>query len=171
MENPEDEIINRVSESGLIQFEMDKLKRIKTVELDITKWLWQGAVVREKEIREHVKNLTSENYKGLGVGLTVAEGSIIPDWAWMLITAKLPVAEFVVMGGMAGAEKESLRKAIEDISLDDFRDKRIVVRGCGGVGGPEELMRLQMKLQPAVKSLMFGEACSTVPVFKQKTTK
>ena len=62
MDKPDDEIINRVSESGLIQFEMDKLKRIKTVELDITKWLWQGAVVREKEFREHVKNLTSENY-------------------------------------------------------------------------------------------------------------
>jgi hypothetical protein len=75
------------------------------------------------------------------------------------------------MGGFAGAERESLRLAIEDINLDEFRGKRIVVRGCGGIGGPEELMRLQMKLQPAVKSLMFGEACSTVPVFKQKTTK
>ena len=171
MDKPDDEIINRVSGSGLMQFEMDKLDRIKTVELDFTKWLWQGTVVREKEFRGHVQNLNTEDFEGLGVGLTVAVDSIIPDWAWMLITSKLSDAEFVVTGGVNGAEKESLRKAIEEINLDDYRDKRILVSGCGGVGGAEELMRLQMKLQPVVKSLMFGEACSTVPLYKKKISK
>ena len=91
-------IRNRVEESGLIQIDLGQLSEIKCVELDFTDWLWQGMIVKEKEFREKAKNLKSENFVGLGVGLTCTEDAIVPDWAWMLVSATLSTSEFVVVG-------------------------------------------------------------------------
>lgn len=171
MMNPENKdldggIRNRVEESGLIQIDLGQLSEIKCVELDFTDWLWEGMIVKEKEFREKAKNLRPENYVRLGVGLTCTEDAIVPDWAWMLVSSTLSTSEFVVVGGLENAQAESLKRAIENLSPDEYSGKRVVIRGCSNFGGANSLLQIQQKLQPVVKSLMFGEACSTVPIYK-----
>ena len=167
----EGDIVNRVEKSGLIQIELDTIALIKCVELDFTDWLWRGVVVKEKEFRTSIKALDTEIYGGVGVGLTCREDVIVPDWAWMLISSKLNNAKFVVVGGMAAALAEATRIAIDNLNLGDYLDKRVVIKGCSNAGGADYLVQIQQKLQPVVKSLMFGESCSTVPVYKKPTVK
>ena len=164
-------IRNRVEESGLVQIDLDMIRTIPCVELNFTKWLWEGVVVKEKEFRAHIAEIDVSEFEGVGVGLSCTEDAIVPDWVWMLLSSKLSCAEFVVVGGIASAEIEALRRAIEGLQVDEYRDKRIVVRGCANSGGVEALVQIQQKLQPIVKGLMFGEACSTVPVYKKSQLK
>ena len=171
MMNPENKepdvgIRNRVEESGLVQIDLGQLSEIKCVEIDFTDWLWKGMIVKEKEFRDKAKDLNPENFVGLGVGLTCTEDAIVPDWAWMLISATLSTSEFVVVGGLENAQAESLKRAIESLSPEEYLGKRVVIRGCSNSGGANSLLQIQQKLQPFVKSLMFGEACSTVPIYK-----
>ena len=146
----EEPIRNRVAESGLIQLELSELIKI------------------EKEFRAKVAELNEEDYAGKGVGLTVNPDAIIPDWAWMVVSSKLSKAEFVVVGGLESAKAEALRKGIENVDTDAYKDARIIVRGCDEACGPEGLLLFLNKVRPLAKSIMFGEACSTVPVFKKK---
>ena len=169
--NLEEDIINLVDKSGLVQIELDTIASIRCVELDFTDWLWRGVVVKEKEFRASIKALDTEVYEGVGVGITCSEDAIVPDWAWMLISSKLNNAEFVVIGGITAARAEATRLAIVNLNLDEYIDKRIVIKGCSNSGGAEYLVQIQQKLQPVVKSLMFGEACSTVPVYKKPAVK
>ena len=171
MMNPENKepdvgIRNRVEESGLVQIDLGQLSEIKCVEIDFTDWLWKGMIVKEKEFRDKAKDLNPENFVGLGVGLTCTEDAIVPDWAWMLVSSTLSTSEFVVVGGLENAQAESLKRAIEGLSPEEYLGKRVVIRGCSNSGGANSLLQIQQKLQPFVKSLMFGEACSTVPIYK-----
>ena len=167
----EEGIVNLVDKSGLIQIELDTIASIRCVELDFTDWLWSGVVVKEKEFRSAINALDTETYDGVGVGLTCSEDAIVPDWAWMLISSKLNNAKFVVVGGLVAARSEATRLAIVNLNLDDYLDKRVVIKGCSNSGGADYLVQIQQKLQPVVKSLMFGEACSTVPVYKKPAVK
>lgn len=161
-------IRNRVAESGLIQLQLSELIEIDCVELDFTSMLHEGQVVIEKEFRTSIEGLDVSRYAGKGVGLAVSEEAIIPDWAWMVITAKLSESAFVVVGGLSGARDEALRRAIDNIDVSEYQDRRVIVRGCDKASGPEALLLFQTKIQPVAKTIMFGEACSTVPVFKKK---
>ena len=163
----EEPIRNRVAESGLIQLELSELISIDCVELDYTNWLHEGQVLIEKQFRLSVAELDNSEFSNKGVGLKVSDEAIVPDWAWMVICAKLDNAAFVVTGGLNGAQTEALRRGINAIELEKFKDQRIIVRGCDGAAGPEGLILFQTKLQPVAKSIMFGEACSTVPVYKK----
>ena len=165
MEKP---IRNRVAESGLIQLQLSELIEIDCVELDFTSMLHEGQVVIEKNFRTSIEVLNVTSYAGKGVGLTVSDEAIIPDWAWMVLTSKLSESAFVVVGGLEGARDEALRRAIESIDLSEYQDRRVIVRGCDKASGPEALLLFQSKIQPVAKTIMFGEACSTVPVFKKK---
>ena len=167
----EEGIVNLVDKSGLIQIELDTIASIRCVELDFTDWLWSGVVVKEKEFRSAINALDTETYDGVGVGLTCSEDAIVPDWAWMLISSKLNNAKFVVIGGIEAARAEATRLAIVNLKLDDYLDKRVVIKGCSNSGGADYLVQIQQKLQPVVKSLMFGEACSTVPIYKKPAVK
>ena len=164
----EEPIRNRVAESGLIQLELSELIKIDCVELDFTNMLKEGMVVIENEFRAKVAELNEEDYAGKGVGLTVNPDAIIPDWAWMVVSSKLSKAEFVVVGGLENAKAEALRKGIENVDTDAYKDARIIVRGCDEACGPEGLLLFLNTVRPLAKSIMFGEACSTVPVFKKK---
>jgi hypothetical protein len=162
----DDGIRNRVEESGLVQIDLDSLSSIKCVEFDFTDWLWEGVIVKEKEFRERAKDLNTDDFMGLGVGITCTTEAIVPDWAWMLVSSKLSSAAFVIVGGLENARMEALNRAIENLSPEEYSDKRVVIRGCANSGGANALVQIQQKLQPVVKSLMFGEACSTVPIYK-----
>ena len=165
MEKP---IRNRVAESGLIQLQLSELIEIDCVELDFTSMLHEGQVVIEKNFRTSIEVLNVASYAGKGVGLAVSDEAIIPDWAWMVLTAKLSESAFVVVGGLEGARDEALRRAIDNIDLSEYQERRVIVRGCDKASGPEALLLFQSKIQPVAKTIMFGEACSTVPVFKKK---
>ena len=168
LDEVEEPIRNRVAESGLIQLELSELIKIECVELDFTNMLKEGLVVIENEFREKVSELNVDDYAGKGVGLNVNPNAIIPDWAWMVISSKLSKAEFVVVGGLDNAKAEALRKGIENLDTDSYKDARIIVRGCDEACGPEGLLLFLNKIIPIAKSIMFGEACSTVPIFKKK---
>ena len=163
----EEPIRNRVAESGLIQLELSELISIDCVELDFTNWLHEGQVVIEKAFRKTIEEFDFTEFNGKGVGLKVSDDAIIPDWSWMVISSKLENAEFVVTGGFKGAQTEALRQAINSIDLELYKDQRIIVRGCDELAGPEALLLFQSRVQPVAKSIMFGEACSTVPVYKK----
>jgi len=169
--NLEEGVVNLVDKSGLVQIELDTIASIRCLELDFTDWLWRGVVVKEKEFRAAIETLDTEIYEGVGVGITCSEEAIVPDWAWMMISSKLNNAEFVVIGGITAARAEATRLAIVNLNIDDFIDKRIVIKGCSNSGGAAYLVQIQQKLQPVVKSLMFGEACSTVPIYKKPAVK
>ena len=169
--NLEEGVVNLVDKSGLVQIELDTIASITCLELDFTDWLWRGVVVKEKEFRAAIKTLDTEIYEGVGVGITCSEEAIVPDWAWMMISSKLNNAEFVVIGGITAARAEATRLAIVNLNLDEYIDKRIVIKGCSNSGGAAYLVQIQQKLQPVVKSLMFGEACSTVPIYKKPAVK
>ena len=151
MEKP---IRNRVAESGLIQLQLSELIEIDCVELDFTSMLHEGQVVIEKNFRTSIEVLNVASYAGKGVGLAVSDEAIIPDWAWMVLTAKLSESAFVVVGGLEGARDEALRRAIDNIDLSEYQDRRVIVRGCDKASGPEALLLFQSKIQPVVKTCL-----------------
>lgn len=160
-------IRNRVEESGLIQFDLSSIERVECLEFNVSPLLKGGMIVIEKEFRAKLKEEDSGRFDGKGLAIVAEEDLIIPDWAWMLITSKFKDSAFAIAGSIDQAKSEALRLGIENLDLERFRDKKVIIKGCGNDGSTNDLIMLQRRLQPVVKSLMFGEACSTVPVYKK----
>lgn len=163
-----DGIVNRVEASGLIQIDLGELlPRPAVTSFDLADHLWQGLVLREKEFREAMRGL--EGFAGRRVALHCSADAVIPDWAWMLATSALIEAGAeVAVGTPEEVATAAQMKALEALDVEGYRDARLIVKGCGGDAGPAVWSGLVCKLQPVVKSLMFGEACSTVPIFKRR---
>jgi hypothetical protein len=163
-----DGIVNRVEASGLIQIDLGELlPRPAVASFDLADHLWQGLVLREKEFREAMRGL--EGFEGRWVALRCSADAVIPDWAWMLATSALiDAGAEVAVGKPEEVATAAQMKALEALDVEGYRDARLIVKGCGGDAGPEVWSGLVCKLQPVVKSLMFGEACSTVPIFKRR---
>ena len=166
-----DEIINRVQESGLISMDLADFKpRVALVELDISEQLWQGLVLKEKDFRSWVKDLDWSSFEGKAVYVHCKVDAIIPTWAFMLIgSSLLPFTADFVVGSQLDLEKALMLKRIQAEPLDKYADGRIIIKGCADVADPAFAMTELVKhLQPVAKSIMYGEPCSTVPVFKRK---
>lgn len=166
-----DEIINRVQESGLISMDLADFKpRIALVELDISEQLWQGLVLKEKDFRAWVKEMDWSSFEGKAVYVHCAVDAIIPTWAFMLIgSSLLPFTQDFVIGSKLDLEKNLILKRIQSEPLDKYVDGRMIIKGCADVADPAFAMTELVKhLQPVAKSIMYGEPCSTVPVFKRK---
>jgi hypothetical protein len=168
----DDAIVNRVEESGLIQLELNGwLHPKKVVECDLAASLVDGLVLMEKPFRETLNAWTAEEFEGCKVAIHCSADAILPEWAWMLAASRI-----VSLGGHPeiGSPDEVMTSAwVEAVASADvlaFQDARIMVRGCAAVGGPKVLSAVVSKLQPVVRSLMFGEACSSVPVYKKRTS-
>lgn len=163
-------IVNRVANSSLITIDLeDFYPSGERVQFDIKDQLFQGMILREKDFREFVKNHDWEQYRGKNIALTCSADAIVPTWAYMLLTTRLaPVANMVVFGDLPALELALFKEALSKIEVEDYLGKKIVIKGCGNLPVPEsayvELTRL---LQPVVATLMFGEPCSTVPIYKQ----
>jgi len=166
----EEEIINRVAASPLVTIDLENYyHQGERVIYDLAQNLFQGVVLREKDLREFVKEHDWSQYEGKNVALICSEDAIVPTWAYMLITTKLEgVANMVVLGNTDILEFALYREALSKISPEDYTDKPVVIKGCGKLPVPEsayvELTRL---LKPYVKSIMYGEPCSTVPLYKK----
>ena len=166
-----EEIINRIANSALITINLEDFYISKPRKvLDIKAWLYEELILREKDFRSHVSNHDWSQYSNSFVALTCSSDAIIPSWAYMLITAQLSnYASEVVVGDLNLLETVIFHKIISDIDVSVYTNKPVIIKGCSNKPIPESAyIFLITKLQPVVKSLMFGEACSTVPLFKKK---
>ncbi|MDZ4823413.1 MAG: DUF2480 family protein [Flavobacteriales bacterium] len=164
------EILNKVASSGLISLDMEEMyPEGERVLLDIKNQLWQGLALREKDFREWLKTNDWSVYSNKFVAVTCSVDAIIPHWAYMLVASKLEgIAKRVVFGNVETLEQTLFTELISKINIEDFRDKRLVIKGCADKPVPvSAYVELVNKLQPVAKSIMFGEPCSTVPVFKR----
>jgi len=165
-----DEIKNRVADSNLITIDLEDFYPIENrVALDISQWLFEGSILREKEFRKQIKNYNWEQYKDQYIALTNTSGAIIPAWAFMLVTVLLtPFAKNISIGDLEQLENKIFSEIISKLDLSKYNDKRVIIKGCSNKPIPENAyIKLTQKLQPIVKSLMYGEACSSVPLFKK----
>ncbi|MBS1763937.1 MAG: DUF2480 family protein [Bacteroidetes bacterium] len=167
----QEEIINRVSQSGLIQISpADFIPQGERVLLDIKPWLFQELILKEKDFREQLKLHDWEQYRHKYVAVHCSADAIIPTWAYMLISSALEnIAAGVYFGTLEEMIEILASKNITDTDFEKFRNQRVVIKGCSDYNfSPSIYMLLTSKLKPVVKSIMFGEPCSTVPVFKAK---
>lgn len=165
-----DLIINRVTESALTTLDLEEFyPKDDLVVFDLKSFLFMELILKEKDYREALKNHDWEKYTGKIAAVTCSTDAIIPVWAYMLAGAYLqPVASQVIYGNELEAREELLLRNIRNVSSEDFQGKRVVVKGCGELPISERAyLEIAVILRPVVKSIMYGEPCSTVPVFKQ----
>ena len=165
------EIVNRVANSKLITFDLeDFYPGGERVLFDIKDWLLEGLVLREKDFREAAQAHDWSRYKDANVALTCSTDAIIPGWAYMLLTTYLtPYAKKVVIGDLETLETVLYTDVIKNLDVSQLEDKPVIVKGCSNKPvPPNAYIQIIAKLQPVVKSLMYGEACSSVPLFKKK---
>lgn len=165
------DIINRVTESGLISLDLADYKpKIDIEGIDISNQLWQGLVLKEKDFRQWIKENNWEQFKDKAVFIYCSTDAIIPTWAFMLIASKLENnASIFLVGSKEDVQKQIILQNIKNENLNNFIDGRVIVKGCSDIPCPNfAMVELLKHLQPVVKSLMYGEPCSTVPIFKRK---
>ena len=167
-----EELKNKVAASGLITIDLEKFyPRTDPVAFDIKNFLFMEMLLKEKDFREALENHDWTQYKEKCVAVYCSTDAIIPLWAYMLVAAKLsPYAQRVHAGDPPSCFREMfLHNIRKGILPDEFEDKRVVIKGCGDKPIPDyAYMEVSNILLPVVKSLMYGEPCSTVPVFKKK---
>jgi Protein of unknown function (DUF2480) len=166
-----DPVINKVAESGLITLDpANYYPKGETKLFDLKDFLFMGLILKEKDYREGLKALDWEQYRDKNVAVTCTADAIIPVWAWMLAATYLqPLAKEIIMGDEKELHKTIFLKNLSHININEFADKRVVVKGCGETPiGDFVYLELTKLLQPVVKSIMYGEPCSTVPVYKKK---
>jgi Protein of unknown function (DUF2480) len=169
--NMNDPVVNKVAESGLITLDpANYFPEGETKVFDLKDFLFMGLILKEKDYREALKSLDWEQYRDKNVAVTCTADAIIPVWAWMLAAAYLqPIAKEFMMGDEKELHKTIFIKNISQVNVNEFTDKRVVVKGCGETPiGDYVYLELTKLLQPVAKSIMYGEPCSTVPVYKKK---
>jgi hypothetical protein len=169
-----EEIVNRVSSSPLVTFDLEKYYPDgKRMTLDISPWLFEGMILREKEFRAYVTEHPWEKYKDAHVALYCSTDAIVPGWAFMLVTTKLqPFAAQIVQGDLQLLETVLYKTAIDDLDVTDFTGKPVIIKGCSNKPVPANAyIWAANKLQQVAKSIMYGEACSSVPLYKKKSNR
>ena len=165
--------VNKVAESGLITLDLEKYyPKGDTAVFDLKEHLFMGMILKEKDFREALKNLDWSVYTNKNVALTCSVDAVIPVWAWMLVVTYLqPIAKEIVMGDEKELHKNLFLKNLSAIDVNGFADKKVVIKGCGETPiGDYVYMEITKLLRPVAKSIMYGEPCSTVPVFKKPLT-
>lgn len=166
-----EEIINKVAQSALTTIDLENYYPAENVKVfDLKPLLFMEMIIKEKDFRASLQNTDWTVYQDKKVTVTCSADAIIPMWAYMLVASYLqPVASEVLFGTAEEARRQIFEKNIDSIDLNEFIDKRIVVKGCGDLDiGPFAYLAITRKLRPVVKSIMYGEPCSTVPIFKKK---
>jgi hypothetical protein len=167
----EQEIINRVANSVLQVFDLeDYYPEGERLSIDISQWLWEGFVLKEKDFRESLKNHDWQQYAGKYIALRCSTDAIVPAWAYMLVTVHLqPFAKKVVQGTIAELDTAIYQDILNIVDYTEYADKPVIIKGCAKKPVPQEAyVMASQKLLPVAKSIMFGEACSSVPLYKRK---
>ncbi len=165
------EIKNRVAESGLITLDLEKfLPEEQMVELDIRSFLFMERILKEQDFRERLKNYDWEPYRSKHVAVHCSVDAIVPAWAYMSIAVYLQgIATSVYQGTLGEMQKDKLCTFIRSMKGDDYQDRRVLIKGCGDKNiDAAAYLEITLLLIPYAKSIMYGEACSAVPVFKRK---
>ncbi len=166
----ENQIVNRVAQSSLVTLNLEDYSHPgPRVVYDLKEHLFKGLILREKDFRDSLKQEDWSKYKDQNVAVICSADAIIPQWAFMLIAVHLePYANMVVFGDLQALEQTLFQNALASIDLDQFKDAKIVIKGCGEIPIPEfayvEISRL---LRPVAASIMYGEPCSTVPIYRK----
>lgn len=165
----ENEIINKVANSGLITIDLEEYyPKGERVLFDLKPLLFQELILKEKDFREFIKNHDWAFYQNKLVAITCSADAIVPTWAYMLISIALePFAKKIVFGNLQTLETVLFNDALQTINYSDYTDKRIVIKGCGNLPvTTHAYVELVNGLRPFAKSIMYGEPCSTVPLYK-----
>ena len=168
----ESTIINKVADSGIITLNLEQYLPLNNslITFDLKPFLFKEMIVKEKDFRQYVTEHNWQQYEAKNVAVICSADAIIPMWAYMLVASALqPFANNVYFGTEEALKQQLMLKNIEHIDASEYTDKRVVIKGCGDQSLPEAaFVAITRKLRPVVKSLMYGEPCSTVPVFKRK---
>lgn len=165
------EIVNKVAQSGLITIDLEDFYIPgERMLFDMKDWLFQELILKEKDFREKLKEHDWNVYSGKFVAITCSADAVVPTWAFMLVATQLkPVVKKLSFGDLHKLEEELFDEEISKLNIADFSDKKIVIKGCSKIEVPvSAFVNLTAKLRPVVKSIMYGEPCSTVPVYKRK---
>lgn len=169
-----DLLVNKVAESGLVTVNLEKyIPAGEIIVFDLKDYLFMGLILKEKDFRESLKKIDWEIYRDKNVAVTCTADATIPVWAYMLVAAYLqPVANDFITGDEKQMHRYLFVKNLAAINPNDFADKRVVIKGCGDVHVDDfAYTEITKILRPHVKSIMYGEPCSTVPIFKQSPAK
>ena len=165
------ELVNKIAQSGLITLDLeDFFPKEEIVEFDIKDFLFRGLILKEIEFRDAFKQHDWSVYKDKSVAIFCSTDAILPQWSFMLVATYLAIQTTkIYFGTKEKVEYNLFLQTIKNIDETTYKDERIIIKGCGTktVTG-EAYIEITKKLQPVVKSLMFGEACSTVPIYKKK---
>lgn len=171
--NDQNEIVNRVAISALVTFDLEELYQPgERVIIDIKDQLFKGLVLKEKDFRDFIKTHNWQQYQNKFVAITCSTDAIVPTWAYMLMaTALKPYAKLFFFGSIERLEEKIFEEQLSEIKWAEYSGKKVVVKGCSKVQVPVSIyLEVTRYLQPYVSSLMFGEPCSTVPLFKVPKT-
>ncbi len=166
-----DTIINKVAESALTSLDLEEYyPKGETAVFDLKDHLFMGLILKEKDFRAALQTSDWEQFRDKNVAVTCSADAIIPMWAYMLAASYLnPVAKEVVFGEEKNILHTLLVRNISQIKGEEYTDKRVVVKGCGDIPIPEAAyVEITNKLRPYAKSIMYGEPCSTVPIYKRR---
>jgi hypothetical protein len=169
MEN-EDEIINKVANSSLITLNLeDYYHKGERILYDIKQNLFQELILKEKDFRDFVKEHDWSQYEGKNVGIICSADAIVPTWAYMLLTTRLePYVNIVIFGDLEKLEQALYQSALSQINPEDYRNAKVVIKGCGDLPVPTfAYVEISRILTSVTQSIMYGEPCSTVPIYKK----
>lgn len=170
MQEQEGQITNKVASSALITFDLeDYFAPGERVLLDIKDQLFQGMILKEKDFRDFIKATRWEEYKGKFVAIHCSADAIVPTWAYMLLAIALePFATKVVFGTLDELEVAIFQERLKNVDWSKFKESKVVIKGCSKVNVPvATYVEVTARLRPFVTSIMYGEPCSTVPLFKK----
>lgn len=166
-----EEIVNKVANSGIVTIDLEEyFQEGERVLFDIKPLLFQELILKEKEFREFVKNKNWSEFEGKYVAVTCTNDAIVPTWAYMLISLSLePYAKKIVFGNLDQLETILFEESLNRVDFSQFKDARIVIKGCSKKPVPTNaFVKLTAAVKPYAKSIMYGEPCSTVPLYKSK---
>lgn len=166
-----DEIVNRVTSSKLINIDLtDFIPKGQRKIIYLSDWLYEGIILKELDFRNKIEEHNWQQYQNSFVVIQPAKDAIVPSWAYLLLTSQLTgIAQKIVVGEFQELEDLLLIESLEKIDYSIYKEKQIIIKGCSNVVISNNAYSfLIQKLKPLVKSLMFGEACSNVPLYKQK---
>lgn len=169
-----DEIINKVANSGLITIDLEEFyPKGQRVLFDVKPLLFHELILKEKDFREFIKQHNWLDYKDKMVAITCTADAVVPTWAYMLISIALePFAKKVIFGNLDTLEAVLFNESLKSITYSDYKDKRVVIKGCSNLPvTTNAYVELVSGLRSFAKSIMYGEPCSTVPLYKASSTK